>query len=321
MCMLTVIPAGHVPQGDGIYNGTITNDDGHGWAIVLPRRVMVYHDMNAYRAVERFEKARRKHPEGPALFHSRWATHGRVDESNCHPFKVGGDKKTVLAHNGVLKSEAHPGKGDPRSDTKKYAQDIFPQRFAHSLDSAEGRKRHEEWLGGGNKVAVITANPRYQERLYILNEQAGVWAPDGNWYSNRDYLPWSPSPKYTGPVTTRTTVNGPGVDDWSWSSDGDWRQGVDWPSVVGAINTREQADYDRPMALEGLDGAMQGSNGRWARACPWCFTDDMINHLNGTCERCMSCLDCTEPLSVCMCYTPQSRAGAGQDSDSEGNVF
>lgn len=299
MCMLTVIPAGHVPNVDGIYNGTLTNDDGHGFAIVVGSRVRVFHSMSADQTVTRFEKMRRAHPEGPALFHSRWATHGRVDESNCHPFKVGGDRKTVLAHNGVLSGEAIPRKGDPRSDTKKYAQDIFPVRFARGMDSEAGRKAHEAWLGSYNKVAVITANPAYAKSLYILNESKGIWSKDGNWYSNSDYLPYVPIKDRH--VVTRLSAGMWGDD---WSPTGGWGysstddrpsvNGLGWPTEIGGT----------PAVLESVD-----SGGRWPHQCPWCFESDSINHVSGTCERCNTCLDCVEPLSTCLCYVPGGEHG------------
>ncbi|MFE7803032.1 hypothetical protein [Nocardia sp. NPDC057440] len=63
---------------------------------------------------------------------------------NCHPFVVGGDPRTVLAHNGIL---AHPSSGDPRSDRRIAAEDLLPRRPFGSLDSWAGHERLERWLG------------------------------------------------------------------------------------------------------------------------------------------------------------------------------
>ncbi|MGW5105951.1 hypothetical protein [Nocardia sp. NPDC004123] len=42
------------------------------------------------------------------MFHSRFATHGFITNQNCHPFAIGGDERTVMAHNGVLPDIVQP---------------------------------------------------------------------------------------------------------------------------------------------------------------------------------------------------------------------
>lgn len=191
MCMLTVIPSGIVPNCDGIFNGTVRNDDGHGYAIATPDKGMVWgRYMNADQAVSAFEAARKLNPEGPAIFHSRWATHGVIAKDNCHPFKVGGDGKTLLAHNGILPAQAQPTPSDRRSDTRKFAESILPH-MGH-LDNPETTQRIEKFMGMGNKIAIITVNPQYKDNLYLYNEDLGIWSEDV-WYSNSDFRPYAPA--------------------------------------------------------------------------------------------------------------------------------
>lgn len=199
MCMLTYLPPGIQPDHDALRNGALLNDHGHGFAIVTSTnagdsggRVLVHRGMDADAVIIEFERQRRAHPEGPALFHSRFATHGPVGVANTHPFLVGNDPRTVLAHNGILPTTVHPGRGDSRSDTRIAAEDFFSTPDLRSLERPATRRRITRWLGPGNKLLILTADPRYRRHAYLFNEHVGHW-DNGAWYSNLDYQPHDPT--------------------------------------------------------------------------------------------------------------------------------
>jgi predicted glutamine amidotransferase len=156
MCLLTFIPGGVQPELDALSCGADVNPDGHGWAIVAGQRLLVGHGMNPAETIASFAEARGRHPDGPALFHSRYATAGRVNVDNCHPFAVGGDPRTVLAHNGVLPASVQPSRGERRSDTRIAAEDFLP-RFG-SLRSRAARLRFEKWMTLRNKIVILTVD-------------------------------------------------------------------------------------------------------------------------------------------------------------------
>lgn len=187
MCILSYLPPNVRADVDGLFNGGVNNPDGHGWAIVTGGTVLVGRSLDLTEALDDFDKARDRYPEGPALFHSRWATHGSVSVSNAHPFAVGGDPRTVVAHNGVLPRAAHPAKGDDRSDTRKFADELLPGQYRR-LDRPTVQRALEQWCGTGNKLVILTADPRYQRSAYLVNERAGEWDDQtGIWHSNSDY--------------------------------------------------------------------------------------------------------------------------------------
>lgn len=188
MCLLTFLPAGVRPDLQALANGAVLNDDGHGFAIVTTTGLLVRRGMNADRLIDEFAAARTRHPDGDALFHSRLATAGRIDVANCHPYAVGGDQRTVLAHNGILPIRVR--RRDPRSDTKLAAEELIPS--LGSLRHRRTRRRLQQWMGPANKIVILTVDRRFRHTSYLLNEHAGEWA-NGIWYSNRDYLP-SPDP-------------------------------------------------------------------------------------------------------------------------------
>lgn len=183
MCLLSYFPGGIKPDPDALHNGAIFNDDGHGFAIVDRRgsRIIVDRGMNAKEMIDTFVTMRTLYPDGPALFHSRLTTDGLTTLTNCHPFEIGGDSRTVLAHNGIM--PLRPSKGDPRSDTRIVAESYIPRAYG-TLRRRRARLAFERWMGKWNKAVILTVDPRFRDNGFILNEKEGIWDTSGAWYSN-----------------------------------------------------------------------------------------------------------------------------------------
>lgn len=204
MCLLSFFPRGVEVNAEHLHNGCTVNRDGFGFAIADHRsgRLITEKSMEADYLVSKFADMRAAYPDCDALFHSRFTTGGRVDESNCHPFKVGSDNRTVLAHNGILFTTSET---EPRSDTRIFAEDIMPRQYKR-LDRPTVHAAIEKRIGSYNKFVILTVNPRYRNTAYLYNEKAGQWTTEGAWHSNADYKGW----KRFGPV--RSYVYG--GDDW-----------------------------------------------------------------------------------------------------------
>lgn len=185
MCLLTFLMPAISPDLDALANGAAMNPDGHGYALITGNTLTTGHGLDPDVVIDEFAELRARYSDGPALFHSRLATHGDTDLSNCHPFAVGGNQRTALAHNGTLPAKVHPVDGDPRCDTRITAEDYLPGQPFGSLDSWVGRHGFERWLGD-DKMVLLSVDPDYKHRAYIFNEHYGHWA-DGIWYSNETY--------------------------------------------------------------------------------------------------------------------------------------
>jgi hypothetical protein len=317
MCMLSYYPEGIQPDLERLHNGAETNRDGYGWAIAAGGKLLTGKGLGEDQVIGQFEAARKEHPGGPALFHSRFSTSGNLrDVDNCHPFTVGRDKQTVLAHNGVLFDMP---KGDARSDTRYFAETMIKPEGFTRFDKPSVRRALEKWLGPANKIVVLTVNPRYREHSYIFNEKSGIWTGDGEWHSNDGYLPsrwsyrggWCAGPSvWTAEYLTDEELAAEGweTDDRGWWTRKTGKTGRHWQQWRPSRWVQKPYKaYQPPASIAGGE-----------RDCQVCGEPDAI--WGGECTLCGCCEECHEPPQKCDCYAPPSyraRADAGYDPVAE----
>lgn len=186
MCMLCVIPPNTFPSRSKLENSALNNPHGFGYGIAIPseHRILTFRTMDADECINKFFEDRAKYPEHYAIWHARIATHGSNTLDNCHPFKVGTDAQTYLAHNGIIPVIENPK--DDRSDTRIFAEDLLPAiGGVRALDNPQVWNMLDDFTAG-SKVAVLTVNPKARHQLYLLHEELGHFDEDGTnvWWSN-----------------------------------------------------------------------------------------------------------------------------------------
>jgi glutamine amidotransferase len=219
--MLCVVPPNVVPSRDKLENSALNNPHGFGYAIAVPKenRIHTFRTMNADECINRFLDDRKQYLDGYAIWHARYATHGSNTVDNCHPFKVGDDEQTYLAHNGILSVVEY--QQDDRSDTRIFAEELLPTiGGVTSLDNAQVWNMLEDFTSG-SKVAVLTVNPNAKHQLYLLHEEKGLEDSTGVWWSNNScYLEsWYSkygSPTYAQKATSMLVDTGSIEDDTSF---------------------------------------------------------------------------------------------------------
>lgn len=353
MCLLSFFPPGVQPDSEELSCGASCNPHGFGYAIVIPgeEEILIGKGMDAATLIAEFVKMRAQYPDGPALFHSRYTTHGVTGVDNCHPFVVNGDKRTVVGHNGILPARSplgvscHPDgeyktfvedqvvwrkdaksgymtkvvtgvkevrrwiETDDRSDTRILADDILAQQFRR-LDRNKTRKSLERWLGGGNKLVILTTNHFYQRRAYIFNEDLGEWtgrAWSSTWHSNSGYMgnvgyrasSLSGSRAWWDEDWYSETI--PGAGSWYRSGKEGW----------SAVESRADAEGDNddpsvwPTTLGGTRGADLSAD---LRSIPDCTDCGMCNSIAGVivdiglCVECQQCDMCGLYVTDCECF-------------------
>jgi hypothetical protein len=150
---------------------------------VVGEVILTGHALTSDALIDEFRELRNKYPAGPALFHSRITTAGLSNIDNCHPFNVGGNTDTVIAHNGILPELWQPAKGDLRSDTAILAARLNVKLLASKMFRAT--------LGeaiGTDKLVILSTNPLLKS-AYLINAHRGNWHA-GAWWSNSSFRGW-----------------------------------------------------------------------------------------------------------------------------------
>jgi len=281
MCLLVVCKPNAIPKREELTEGACANPHGYGFAMIIDGKIFRYRTMSARKAVSKFMHMRQQNPTGYAIWHARYATHGVRNEDNCHPFYVGDDTDTVLAHNGVL--DTFIAKGDKRSDTRVFAEDTLPKLGGVLALEDENIYRMVEGWASGSKIAVLTARPDAQFQLYLINESAGHWDNNGVWWSNSSYKPSTYTSKtYYAPTPIATSHKDTEYDV-------------------------EQSYYNE-LLLAGDDDIV-------IDMCPSCEALIDIDQSAEFCQYCDTCMSCMSTWQDCMCYTPHSARSKHSEFD------
>ena len=288
--------------------------------------------MSAKRSIKRFLMFRAQYPDSYAIWHSRIATHGVKNESNCHPFQVGGDRLTYLAHNGML--DVDQPKDDKRSDTRVFAEEVLPAMGGVcSLDNPTIFDMVSGWARN-SKLAILTLDPKAERQLYIINEKAGSWDDNFVWWSNTRHRPvkkyeWAGSPHSTGQrkqenLTEIISVVNEETGLWEEpvskiAAYREWKYGDVWDSATYTFSTpppgtplvKARADLSivkhvGETTLDNLESEEDDSNAPTEIVCPQCNERTDLEEDSGYCTVCRLCFDCGAGYISCMCYTPRS---------------
>jgi len=274
MCMATLIPAGVEIPYEGLENGAVMNDDGHGWAVASHHGLWVGKSMDFTEAIVGLDEAREAAGPGAiSMFHSRFATHGTVNEFNVHPFRTGPNGNVAVAHNGILPAVWHPKKHDQRSDTRVLVDQTIPRYLNPSgIPSRRRAKELGNLIGAGNKLVILSAVDGVP-KARVVNAHLGQHS-DGCWFSNGGYRP----------VVYRTQYATRYARDYShlwdrWSKDDD---------AIAA----------------GVVGGSTESIGRNLEylTCKYCEAKGFINVDTRICEICDTCDYCGFDSRWCGCW-------------------
>lgn len=305
MCLLTFLPESVKPDEERFKIAALNNPDGFGFAILDKTKIHKGHGMSFKETMDKFLEMRDKY-SGPALFHFRWATHGSETLDNCHPFTLGNDESSVVAHNGIL-PVAIPT-GDKRSDTKVFAEDIMPAIGGiTSLDNDKYHQQLSEWAKG-NKLVYLTNNDDAMYDWYIINEQLGHWDKD-MWWSNNSYEKSSfvyaqttnYSRGYSHGYSSSGIYGGGWDDDWDYASiKQENYYEISDNEMIKAAYIQEEIDE----CFDKMDAFMTAINTKEQLVeCHACGVSEIIriNEFLTQCNACKKCLYCGSP-GDCGCW-------------------
>lgn len=154
------------------------NGDGAGILYIDKKQLKVFKEMTSFdNFYKNYMDIRHRYGRNNMVLHFRISTHGRVNETNCHPFLV--DNNIGFVHNGMIYDVPN---STEFSDTYMFNETILKNLkvgFEHNdtvLDMLQS------FIGSGSKLIFLNKDNHYA----IVNEKAGHWNM-GCWFSNNSY--------------------------------------------------------------------------------------------------------------------------------------
>lgn len=181
MCIAILKPEGLSVTKETLRNCFQNNSDGAGFAIARRGKLIV---RKGYFTFDKFWRAYRAETakDNPvALIHFRIATHGTVNEDNCHPFKVSND--LAFIHNGIINISTKSD--ETKSDTQHFNMGVLQpvyERMGKDMFMLPAMKYLLGTSVDGSKLVFLNRRGEHS----IINESDGVWV-EGVWFSNTSY--------------------------------------------------------------------------------------------------------------------------------------
>lgn len=193
MCIIVAKPAGAEIPNEKIFDNCFeSNKDGIGISYALPdHKPTIAKGFANVKKLMRILKICNVTKEHNLVVHFRFATHGKKDQGNCHPFPLTSSFEemrylscscdTSIAHNGVFSGF---DRNENHSDTMKFIGGILAQpEIIENLESKSIKELIKGYCGASSKLAFL--------RPKGLNLIGDFELDEGVYYSNRQYKRWN----------------------------------------------------------------------------------------------------------------------------------
>lgn len=196
MCIIVAKPSGiKLPTTETLDNCYTSNKNGIGIAYNLPGEYP--HIAKGYFSVPQLEKIMRERgicEDHNLIIHFRFATHGKVDKGNCHPFPLTNNYEDMrllncqsscaIAHNGVF--SGMPANKN-HSDTMKFIGGILASsEIIENLEKQSVRELIRGYCGFSSKLAFLKSTG-----LSLIGD---FEKSEGIHYSNKQFESWGYKP-------------------------------------------------------------------------------------------------------------------------------
>lgn len=198
MCIAILNTKGTTLKKDLLRNCWENNGDGAGMLYIDNEdNLCVIKEMSNFNNFyNNYIDVKRKYGRKNIVLHFRISTHGKVNETNCHPFIT--NDEVGFVHNGMIWDV--PTSPD-YSDTYMFNETIL-KSFKSGFETNEViLDMLELYIGSGSKLVFLNKDDEYS----IVNEKAGHWFL-GCWFSNTSYQQVNSWVDYGGVRKNKSTI-------------------------------------------------------------------------------------------------------------------
>ena len=184
MCVIIYNKPGELIDQETIEKCARQNSDGMGLVLPVEGKLHVYKEMtDVEKFYDEYVALRLAYPEEKIVLHFRMSTQGALSLDNAHPFLI--NENLAFVHNGVVSGMGTDGE---KSDTVIYNENVL-QKLPADFYKGKTIMTLLEFFTGSNKFVFLDSEGYHR----IVNEEAGEYDQQGNWFSNTHW-------KYRGAV-------------------------------------------------------------------------------------------------------------------------
>lgn len=266
MCIAILNTKGVTLKKKLLKNCWENNGDGAGLLYSLDGKMQVFKEMKDFdNFYTEYARVRQLVSGKNIVLHFRISTHGKVNETNCHPFLV--HDELGFVHNGMIYNA--PTSTD-FSDTYMFNECILKWMQVGFEYSEDVLDMLQSYIGMGSKLIFLNA----EDDFAIVNEKAGHWNMNC-WFSNDSYKRVNNWVDYGG---TRKYKSGyksgfdRGLSGKGWGTYDDWYDQSDFGTDT-IKNPKPLKDRNEFHYCQSCDMTLYGINEINRGLCEWCHEE------------------------------------------------
>jgi len=179
MCIIASIKSNQQISKETLKRCWDNNPHGGGFMFTTGSKVETFKEMTSFKRYYRaFCEKRTAYPHSNFVCHFRISTHGKINETNCHPFNV--NNKLGFVHNGIIRNSTV---SPDYSDTYMFNEEILKQLPDNFTSNQAILDLLKEYIGSGSKLCFLASD----NSITYVNHEAGQTDENGVWFSNGGY--------------------------------------------------------------------------------------------------------------------------------------
>jgi hypothetical protein len=245
------------------------NGDGAGMLFINnDNKLETFKEMKSFdNFYDKYIDVRKNYGKRNIVLHFRISTHGKVNETNCHPFNI--SDKIGFVHNGMIYDV--PTSAD-YSDTYMFNEEVLKNLKPGFEYNETILDMLETFIGSGSKLVFLNDD----DDFFIVNETAGHWNL-GCWFSNSSYKQVNDWVDFGGIKKKKNYAANIGSSSFNWSYQD--KTGIGYTSNETYINSKHECTE--------CNIKLRNDNEIDAGLCDWCLEDLMYQEESiGICDSC-----------------------------------